>query len=111
MTSEVSMRIAKIEAVPFKLPVRRDTGWASSTVSIGRFVLVRVCTDDGLIGLGDAAPFPDWGGDHGRYSGETEETICSVIKSTLGPALVGRDPLEIRRCNAEMDRRLRGHNY
>src|SRR5437899_1030756 len=69
------MKITAIDATPYRLPVRRDFAWAGLNVGIGRFVLVRVQTDDGLIGVGEAAPLAEWGGDHNRRGGETQWTV------------------------------------
>ena len=105
------MKITRIEAIPFRLPVRREFKWAGLQVALGGFVLVRVHTDQGLIGYGEATPLPDWGGDFDRRGGETQQTVVSVIDSTLAPALVGSDPLQITSAHARMSQVLRGHSY
>jgi muconate cycloisomerase len=105
------MKITAIDAVPFRLPVRREFKWAGLQVGLGGFVLVRVRTDEGLIGYGEATPLPDWGGDFGRRGGETQQTVVSVIATTLAPALIGADPLQISAAHAAMRRALRGHSY
>jgi muconate cycloisomerase len=56
------MRINAIEPIPVALPVRREWKWRSLGGDLGRWVIVRVDTEDGLIGLGEATPLPDWGG-------------------------------------------------
>src|SRR5262245_30345782 len=88
------MKIKSIENVPFKLPTRRDFKWAGLAVDLGGFVLVRVHPDEGLVGIGEATPLPDWGGDHGRRSRETLKTVCVIIQEVLAPVLVGCDPTE-----------------
>ena len=105
------MKIVQVEAIPFRLPVRRQFRWASLRAQLGAFVLVRVRTDEGLTGLGEATPLPDWGGDHGRRGGETQETVTSVIRTILAPVLTGTNPLDIERAHAVMARVVRGHSY
>jgi muconate cycloisomerase len=105
------MRIIAVEAIPFRLPVRREFRWAGLQVGLGSFVLVRLRTDEGLVGLGEATPLPDWGGDFGRHAGETQESVVSMVTKVLTPGLLGRDPTAIEPLVAEMDRVLRGHNY
>ena len=105
------MKIVRIETVPFRLPVRRDFRWAGLAGNLGGFVLVRIFTDEGLVGLGEATPLPDWGGDHGRRSGETLKTVCSVIEAVLAPCLVGFDPIGIEFARLRMARALKGNNY
>ena len=105
------MRIEQIEAVPFRLPLRRDFRWASLRVSLGGFVLLRVHTDDGLVGLGEATPLADWGGDHQRHGGETLRTVASMLTDVIGPTLIGIDPLAYANLPAVMDKVLRGNSY
>ena len=74
------MRINAIEAIPTALPVRREWKWRGLGGDLGRWVIVRVGTEDGLIGLGEATPLPDWGGDFNRYAGETPATVMHLIR-------------------------------
>ena len=105
------MRIANVEAIPFRLPVRREFRWTGLNAALGSFVLVRIHTDSGLVGLGEATPLPDWGGDYGRRAGETQDTVISVVTKVLAPVLAGRDPTSVEPLLAEMDHVLWGHNY
>jgi L-alanine-DL-glutamate epimerase-like enolase superfamily enzyme len=105
------MRITKVEAIPFRLPVRREFRWAGLHADLGSFVLVRIHTDSGLVGLGEATPLPDWGGDFGRRAGETQQTVVSMVTKILAPVLTGRDPTSVEMLVADMDRVLWGHNY
>lgn len=105
------MKITDIEAIPFRLPLRRDFRWASLRVALGGFVLVRVRTDEGVVGFGEATPLPDWGGDFGRRAGETQATVVEVVRNVLRPALMGRDAAQIDLAIDAMDKALRGHSY
>jgi L-alanine-DL-glutamate epimerase-like enolase superfamily enzyme len=105
------VKISAIEAIPFRLPLRRDFAWAGLSVRIGRFVLVRVETDEGLVGLGEAVPIAEWGGDHNRRAGETQTTVVHVVLDLLRPVLLGEDPLDIERHLLRMDETVRGHSY
>ena len=61
---------------------------ASSAVTSGPCNLVRVETDEGLVGLGEAcAGF--------EFTGDTLWTVQDVINEYLGPAIVGKDPSRI----------------
>ncbi len=105
------MRITNVEAIPFRLPLRRAFRWTGLHAKPGSFVLVRLHTDEGLVGLGEATPLPDWGGDFGRHAGETQESVVLIVTKVLAPVLAGRDPTAIEPLLADMDRVLRGHNY
>src|SRR5688500_4668675 len=86
------MKITKIETIPIRLPTRRVHQWASLTTPIGVYVIIKLYTDEGLIGLGEAPVLKDWGGDHGKYFGETPQTTMHIINDILSPALSGQDP-------------------
>src|SRR6266567_2688761 len=105
------MHIISIDAVPFRLQPRRDFKWAGLQIQLGGFVLVRIHTDEGITGYGEATPLPDWGGDHGRRSGETQGTVVSIIKDVLAPALIGQDPLQVTASVARMNKAVVGHTY
>ncbi len=105
------MKITGVRAVPFRLPLRRSFRWASLQVALGGFVYVRVETDEGIVGHGEATPLPDWGGDFGRRGGETQETVVAIVERVLAPALTGLDPTAIAAAHAAMDRVLRGNSY
>jgi len=105
------MKITKIETIPIRLPTRRLHQWASLTTPIGVYVIIKLHTQDGLIGLGEAPVLKDWGGDHGRYFGETPQTTIHVISDILAPALVGQDPARFETIHAVMDRAVKGYPY
>jgi L-alanine-DL-glutamate epimerase-like enolase superfamily enzyme len=105
------MRITAVETIPIALPVRREWKWRGLGGELGRWVIVRLSTDEGLVGLGEATPLPDWGGDFNRYAGETPVTVMHIVRDLLAPLLVGRDPFDVERTVADMDTTVRGHTY
>lgn len=105
------VKITKITAFPFRLPPRRDFKWAGLQVDLGGFVLVRVETEGGVVGYGEATPLPDWGGDFGRRSGETLDTVTTMIDTVLAPALIGRDATAVTAARLAMDKVLIGNVY
>ena len=86
------MKITQIETIPIRLPTRRVHQWASLTTPIGVYVIIKLHTDEGLIGFGEAPVLKDWGGDHGKYFGETPQITIHIINDILAPALTGQDP-------------------
>ena len=105
------MKITKIETIPIRLPTRRVHQWASLTTPIGVYVIIKLYTDDGLIGLGEAPVLKDWGGDHGKYFGETPHTTAHIIGDILAPALAGQDPGRFETIHALMDKAVKGYPY
>lgn len=105
------MKITDIETIPIRLPTRRVHQWASLTTPIGVYVIVKLHTDQGLVGLGEAPVLKDWGGDHGRYFGETPQTTVHIINDILAPALRGQDPRRFEAVHAVMDKAVKGYPY
>ncbi len=105
------MKITKIETIPIRLPTRRVHQWASLTTPIGVYVIIKLHTDEGLIGLGEAPVLKDWGGDHGKYFGETPQTTAHIIGDILAPALAGQDPSRFEMIHALMDKAVKGYPY
>jgi len=105
------MKITKIETIPIRLPTRRVHQWASLTTPIGVYVIIKLRTDDGLVGLGEAPVLKDWGGDHMKYYGETPQTTIHVINDILAPALFGQDPIQIAALHSLMDKAIKGYPY
>jgi muconate cycloisomerase len=99
------MQITYVETVAARIPLvpqrRMITAWGKHDVS--EFVLVRVGTDAGIEGAGEATVSPLW-------SGETVPGACAVIERLFAPALVGCDPRDIDQIDRRMERACR-HNW
>lgn len=83
------MKIAGIDAQVFRADFRRPFVVWRGPVSSKEHVFVRIETDSGFVGWGEAAPFLS-------YAPETAEDVVSMIMNHLGPDLIGQDPREIR---------------
>jgi muconate cycloisomerase len=107
------VKITKIDAFAVALPARRLHQMATkrSVDELGRYTIAVVSTDEGIDGLGEATVMREWGGDHGRYYGESPELTVQVIRDILGPAVQGTDPFNIERANAAMDLAIKGYPY
>ena len=105
------MKIQSIETIPVRLPTRRVHQWANLKTPIGVYLLVKLETDDGWTGLGEAPALKDWGGDHMRYYGETPASVAAVIRDILTPSLVGEDPRRIEWIHTLMDQAVKGYPY
>jgi L-alanine-DL-glutamate epimerase-like enolase superfamily enzyme len=79
------MKITRIETIPVRVPIKpefaiRSGRGGSHTVS--PFVLVKVHTDDGIVGVGEASCTPRW-------SGEDQVSAAHFINNYFAPLLVG----------------------
>ena len=105
------MKIADIETFSVRLPSRRPHSWASSNLAIGSYVILKLRTDAGVVGWGEAPILIDWGGDRQRYYGESAPMAVHVIADYLLPAIRGEDVFAIERIHERMDRVVKGHFY
>lgn len=103
--------IASVDLVHIALPTRREHKWTGLTEPIGGYVLVKMTDRDGCTGWGEAPALKDWGGEFGRYFGESPGTTMEVIRSYLAPAVVGAVPGDIVDLHARMDRIIKGFPY
>ena len=83
------MKITSVRAVPLAIPIRPGAPPSPWEASLAKQVLVRIDTDDGLTGWGEA------------FAYGAPLAVCNVIDETLGPLLVGEDPARIE---AHLDR-------
>jgi L-alanine-DL-glutamate epimerase-like enolase superfamily enzyme len=90
-----STRIRDIEIFPFSLPVKETIKIAIGTDIASDSVYVRLRTEDGVIGYGEASP----------YSPVTAETQQSdvVMGKSLAEFIKGRDAFTITRIVADME--------
>jgi len=105
------VQITAVKATVVSLPARRKHPMAFGGERLGRYVIVRVDTDEGISGLGEATVLLQWGGDYGRYFGESPETTVHLAQDVLGPALAGEDPTAIEQAHQKMDRAVKGYPY
>ena len=93
------MRITSIETIPILVPLKQGltTKTAHGEHIDSPYVLVKVHTDEGVVGLGEATLAPRW-------SGETSPGCVAAVEQVLAPAVVGADPRDVR----DITRRLQG---
>ncbi|GHG50405.1 muconate cycloisomerase [Sinomonas cellulolyticus] len=95
------MKIERIEAIPYSIPYTHPLRFASGEVHAAEHVLIRITTDDGLVGIADTPPRP--------YTyGETQASIMAVVRDIFAPALTGLDPLDREKAQRIMARTV--HN-
>ena len=99
------MKITAIETYPVRIPVKPGHLIISSLGrhDVSEFLLVRVLTDAGIEGVGEASITPRW-------SGETCWGAQALVERFLAPVVIGCDPHDV----VEIDRRLdaaAAHNW
>ncbi|WP_016895010.1 mandelate racemase/muconate lactonizing enzyme family protein, partial [Mycobacteroides abscessus] len=91
------MKITRVEAIPFAIPYTKALKFASGEVHVAEHVLVRVHTDDGVVGTAEAPPRP-------FTYGETQTGIIAVIDQIFAPQIVGLSLLQREVVNAKLAR-------
>ena len=103
--------IRSVETLVVAVPTRREHKWTGLTESIGRYALVRMTDDAGNVGWGEAPALKDWGGEYGRYFGESTATVELVIARYLGPAAIGVPVGNLGLLHQRMDAAVKGYPY
>ncbi|WP_027078834.1 mandelate racemase/muconate lactonizing enzyme family protein [Maribacter antarcticus] len=82
------MKITKIETIAYGIPVK---GFADAYTSFTRSdaILVKIYTDEGYVGIGEACAWEP------EFYGETRESIESTILNYAAPKIIGEDPFNI----------------
>ena len=76
------MQITQIEAIPFRLPLKEDLSFATGKLTSMEYVLVRIHTETGLVGIGEAPVRP-------MIYGESIASIVEAVQTWFAPALTG----------------------
>ncbi len=84
------MKITAIEAIPFAIPYTKPLRFASGEVHTAQHVLVRVHSDDGVVGVAEAPARP-------FTYGETQESIVAAIQTLFAPRIVGMSVMDRER--------------
>lgn len=91
------MKITRIDAIPYRIGYRKPLRFASGEVHAAEHVLVRVHTDDGIVGVADAPPRP-------FTYGETQRGLVAVIETIFAPQIVGLTLVEREVVHARLGR-------
>jgi L-alanine-DL-glutamate epimerase-like enolase superfamily enzyme len=87
------VKITRLETIPIRVPLKAEFAIRSGrggSHAVSPFLLVKVHTDEGLVGIGEASCTPRW-------SGEDQVTGAHLLKTYLEPLLLGEDPREVER--------------
>jgi L-alanine-DL-glutamate epimerase-like enolase superfamily enzyme len=91
------VRIARVEAIPLAIPFQYGAeGWKLGTGGWKAldFCLVRVETDEGLVGWGEA------------FSYSCRSAVAAAVRDMISPIALGKDPRDISGLHLEIQKRL-----
>ncbi len=105
LSPDHGLLIRSISTEIIDMPIIREHKLSTLSVTHQSYVLVRVVTEDGVEGIGEAATL---GGP--RWAEEAVETIRAVIDVYLAPSLIGHAINRIRAARQIMDKAAKRNN-
>ncbi len=95
--------ITSVDVFPLKLPFLTEfkisRGSVGGPAAGAPHVYIRITTDRGETGWGEARPSPRW-------SYETQESVVTTIQNYLAPVLIGMDARDVEAIHAAMEREI-----
>jgi len=91
------VRITRLETIPIRVPLKPEIAIRSGrggAHTVSPFLLVKIHTDEGLTGVGEASCTPRW-------NGEDQVTGAHLIQAYLEPLLIGEDPTQVEQLTAK----------
>ena len=95
------MKIQKIEIKSILIPFPAPVKIAFAVIEGATGIFVRITTEEGVFGVGEASPF-------GPVTGESPQTVIAALEQ-FRPALIGMEATDLEGIHAVMDRIL-AHN-
>jgi L-alanine-DL-glutamate epimerase-like enolase superfamily enzyme len=86
------VKVRDVQASPLEVPLKEPFAISLSTMTAITNVLVTVTLEDGTVGYGEAAPWP-------QLTGESQATVLATVREAAA-LLVGRDVREFRPLSA-----------
>jgi L-alanine-DL-glutamate epimerase-like enolase superfamily enzyme len=100
--SRNSVRIKTIEPIAVSLPMKKPVKMAGETITRADNILVRIETDDGAVGWGEAASAP-------TMTGETVASMMAAV-AHMAPGLLKRSAEDFAGAAAAMDAQMYGNS-
>jgi muconate cycloisomerase len=101
------MKITRIETIPVRVPIKPELAIRSGRGGshlVSPFLLVKIYTDAGIVGVGEASCTPRW-------SGEDQVTAAHFINTCFAPLLMGEAVDDVQRLNAKFAAAVAGNFF
>jgi muconate/chloromuconate cycloisomerase len=96
--------IRSVEAIPVSVPLKKPFIISTGEMRTLDHVIVKVYTDEGIVGVGEAAPVP-------FFSEESQEDVKVAIDRYISRVIMGEDIFDIEKILEKMDKVIQGHSY
>lgn len=80
-------RIRSVEAIPLRTSFQHEFRFGATNRKTSENVIVRITTEDGVIGYGEACPVA-------AFTTETQGAVVSLVERLARDLLVGHDPMQ-----------------
>lgn len=98
------MEITDVETIPVSVPYSIDFDIAGGGMATADHVLVRLSTDEGVVGVGEASPSP-------FFASETVDSVVAAIDDHLAPAVTGERPANRSAVHEAMGDAIKGNPF
>jgi len=98
------MIVSRVEIIPVHIPMTQPMSISYATFKTCDFVLTRVATNEGIVGVGECPPLPP-------LSRESQETIVPLLEKFIAPQILGEDPFDLERIWEKMDSAMPGYPF
>ena len=98
------MKITGIEAIPVSIPFIKPFVVWRGVAKTKDHVIVKIHTDKGITGVGEASPFL-------YYAPETLEDVVATIEKYMPGLVMGRDPFEMEALDRIFHQTIDGHHF
>ena len=96
------LNIARVDAIPVALPLRKPMKMAGETISHAHNIVVRIEAADGAAGWGEAASAP-------TMTGDTLGGLEAAVRDHLAPRMIGTDGWDVPALMAKLRSTLVGN--
>ncbi|MFC2010452.1 mandelate racemase/muconate lactonizing enzyme family protein [Chloroflexota bacterium] len=79
------MKINRVEIIPQDIPQQTAFRTSTGAITPGNFVILKIHTDEGLVGIGSSSGF--------GTGGTNRESAMVIMKNVVSQALLGQNPL------------------
>jgi len=97
------MKITNLESLSLELPIIQPIKMANAVIQKADILLIRIFTDEGLMGIGECAVAP-------YFTGETKGGIRYALEKIVKPQLLGQDPFRITYLASRIEAVLLGNH-
>ncbi|WP_341201660.1 dipeptide epimerase [Planomicrobium okeanokoites] len=96
------MKISKAEIYAVNFPLKEPFIISYASYPSMAAIIVRLQTDDGLVGYGEAVPDE-------HVTGEQVDAAFEILKHVLAPQVIGQSPFDIEHIHHKMDSAISGN--